>query len=95
MAGDDIDVDAWFLVVPVRVEERHLGPGFLSNIILLPGEARPELGETLLIGSGGRRWWGILSSRDDQNTDKNASRGQNEHRCTERRSRHTGKRKLS
>ena len=49
LAGDDVDVQAGFLVVPELVVERRLGAALLGDVVLLPGQAGYPLRALLVV----------------------------------------------
>ena len=52
LPGDDIDIDALLLVVPVGVAEGGFGSAFAGDVVLLAGEALTEFFEG--VGHGAR-----------------------------------------
>jgi len=43
LAGDDVDVEAVRVVIPVGIVERRLGAAFLRHSVLLGGDPAPQL----------------------------------------------------
>ena len=57
-AGDDVDVEPGFVVIPELVPERRLGRAALGDLVLQGGEPRGEGGVLgVLLGHGGKDVW--------------------------------------